>query len=373
MKKKIVFFIYELGSGGAARTIVNIVNYLNKDLFEPIIVTLNYEGSYEKYVHPSLRIEKLPAKRLRSAIIPFCEFIKREQPDLIFSTIPNYNTIAIAARILSRTPSKNIVREAAFLGGNFLENVKLFLYGQLYRFSTAVVALSDGVKENIEKRYLVPKEKITTIYNPIDLQFIQKQATEGKLPKEHEQLFQRNRKTIVSAGRFVKEKDQRTLLKAFAKLNKEIPSTLILLGEGELKEDLQALAKTLQVEEYVYFIGFQKNPYIYFRKADVFALSSTTEGFGHVLVEALATETLIVSTDCKPGSEEVLQGGKYGFLSPVGDAEKMKDQLIKALSLSQREREQLIKAGKKRAKDFSAERIVKQYEEVFLKALGDDS
>ena len=372
MKKKVVFFIYELGAGGAARTFVNIVNYINKETFEPIIVTLNYSGSYEKYVHEDVRIEKLPAKRLRSAIVPFRDFIKKEQPDIVFSTIPNYNTIAIIARLLSRTKAKTIVREAAFLGGSVSENMKLFFFGQLYRFAHKVIALSNGVKENIVSKYFVPENKISVIYNPIDLVNIQKLAEEDRFPDEHEVIFQQKRKTIVTAGRLVPEKDQKTLIKAFAEVKKRQPVNLIILGEGALIKELQEKARKLQVEEDVHFLGFQENPYKYFKRADVFALSSEAEGFGHVLVEALATETLIVSTNCKPGAEEVLQNGRYGLITPVGDAETMADQLEKALTMSTEEKMRRQQEGLYRAKEFSAETIVRQYERVFLETIGAD-
>src|SRR5699024_2401897 len=96
-----------------------------------------------------IKLVKLNTKRLRSAIFPLAKVIRREQADIVFSTIPNYNTIAILARLFSFTKAKNIVREAAYLGGSLKENVKLFAYGRLYRFASKVIALSNGVKENI--------------------------------------------------------------------------------------------------------------------------------------------------------------------------------------------------------------------------------
>src|SRR5699024_8274017 len=174
---------------------------MDRDLFEPIIVTLNYEGSYEKYLREDLRLVKIERKRLRSAIDSVRDLIKEEPPHIVFSTIPNYNTIAILSRLLSKTKAKSVVREAAYLGGGMKENVKLFLYGRLYRFTSGIVALSKGVKENIVKRYRVSDKKIRVIYNPIDLQEIESQMLKKDLPKEHEALFEGPRKVIVTAGR----------------------------------------------------------------------------------------------------------------------------------------------------------------------------
>src|SRR5699024_7185688 len=140
-----MIFIYRLGGGGAARTILNIVNHLDRDKFEPLLVTLDFTYDYEQYVYKDVKFVKLQTKRLRSSIIPLAKLIRKERPDLIFSTIPTYNTVATLAKLLSFTNTKLIVREAAFLGGNWKENITLKIYGMLYRFADRVIALSNGV------------------------------------------------------------------------------------------------------------------------------------------------------------------------------------------------------------------------------------
>lgn len=368
-RKKILFFIYQLGAGGAARTLLNITNHLDQTQFEPVIVTLNYNGSYERYLNDHVKLIKLNTKRLRSAIIPFAKLIRHERPDIVFSTIPNYNVIAILARLLSFTKTKTIVREAAYLGGTFKENTLLIMYGLFYRFANQVIALSNGVKDNLRKRYKVNPNKIHVIYNPVDLQTIHKQMSNGVIDENYRPLIHSQRKIIVTAGRLVKEKDQQTLIRAFAKVNEQIDSELLILGDGELKGELQQLAKNLQVEEHVHFIGFQENPYVYFHHADVFALSSISEGFGHVLVEALATGTLIVSTDCQPGAKEVLRDGEYGMIVEIGNADEMADHIVQTLTLSAEEKSDKIAKGYDRANEFAATNIVKQYEDVFIQAI----
>src|SRR5690625_1484114 len=368
-RKKIIFFIYEMGAGGAARTLLNILNHIDRTIFEPILVTLNYNGSYESYLKSDVKLIKLPTKRLRAGIIPFAKVIRKERPRIVFSTIPIYNTIAIIAKLLSFTKTKNIVREAAYLGGSFSTNVKMLLFGLLYRLSSKVIALSEGVKENIINRYFVKPDKIDVIYNPVDLENIKYQIEHGRIDPSHEALFDTTDKIIVTAGRLVQEKDQRTLLNAFAIVRRNINCKLIILGEGELKDVLIQEAISLGIEEYVHFVGFVRNPYIYFKKADVFALSSINEGFGHVLVEALAAGTPVVSTNCKPGSKEVLLDGVYGAICPVGDAKQMANKLHYILTLNDKERNELINKGKMRAQDIEVGHIVKQYETTFLSVL----
>lgn len=100
-KIKVIFFIYQMGAGGAARTMLNILNNMDRTKFTPVLVTLDYDGSYENYINEDIKFIKLKTKRLRSAILPLAKVIRTEKADIVFSTIPNYNTIAIAARVLS--------------------------------------------------------------------------------------------------------------------------------------------------------------------------------------------------------------------------------------------------------------------------------
>ncbi|MFA1821456.1 glycosyltransferase [Virgibacillus oceani] len=367
MKKiKVIFFIYQMGAGGAARTMLNILNNIDRTKFMPVLVTLNYNGSYESYMNDDIKFIKLNTKRLRSAVFPLAKVIRSENADIVFSTIPNYNTIAILARIFSFTRAKNIVREAAYLGGNFRANMKLRVMGILYKLTGKVIALSNGVKDNIVKRYKVKQEKIRVIYNPVDVNSITEHMENGQIAEEHKYIFQDDAKIIITAGRLVKDKDHETLIEAFAKVQEEINTKLVILGEGELEENLKTQAKTLHLQDKIHFIGFQRNPYVYFKYTDLFVLSSRREGFGHVLTEALATGTPIVSTNCRPGAIEVLAGGEYGILCEMGDADDMAEKIINTLKLESNKTQEIIDKGIRRANEFHARKIVKQYEEVFI-------
>ncbi len=368
-KKKVLFFIYQMGAGGAARTLLNIINNIDRLKFEPILVTLDFNGNYEDKVKSDITFIKLNTKRLRKAIIPLAKVIREEKVDLVFSTIPNYNTIAILANFFSFTRAKNIVREADNLGGNTITNLKLIGYGWLYKLSSQVIALSEGVKENLVKRYKIKPEHVKVIYNPIDLENIRQSIENGSVKKEHFSLFKDDRKTIITAGRLVKQKDQKTLIKAFEKVNQTVNADLVILGEGELDNELKKLAKDLSIHDRVHFIGFQHNPYIFFEKADLFVLTSIHEGFGHVIAEALATGTPVISTNCQSGPKEVLDDGKYGLLTEVGNVEELAGKMLKILSMNEEELLQIQEKGYERAADFDARNIVKQYEDTFMEVI----
>nr|WP_245347604.1 glycosyltransferase [Oceanobacillus polygoni] len=358
-----------MGGGGAARTLLNILNNIDRSKFMPLLVTLDYDGSYEKYLDQDVKFIKLKTKRLRSAIFPLAKVIREEKADIVFSTIPNYNTIAILGNLLSFTGAKNIVREAAFLGGSPAADFKLRLYGLLYKFSSRVIALSNGVKENIVKRYKVKREKVNVIYNPVDIERIRTNVEEGILPQEHKTIFAGSEKVIITAGRLVQDKDQQTLIKAFADVSHRLDVRLVILGEGELEDELKHLAERMNVADKVFFLGFQQNPYVYFAHADVFVLASKREGFGHVLSEALATEIPVVSTKAYPGAGEVLNDGEYGLMCEVGNAEQLAEKIYETLTWTEDRREQVIQKGLERVNTFHAQTIVKQYEDVFMKTL----
>ena len=364
-----MFFIYQMGGGGAARTLLNIINNLDREKFTPLLVTLDFNGDYEEDLKEDVPLIKIKTKRLRKSIFPLGKLIRQEKADIVFSTIPNYNTIAILANLFSFSKAKNIVREADNLGGSFAVNVKLIGYGLLYKLSSQIVSLSEGVKNNLVKRYKIKARDIKVIYNPVDLKSIQLKMDQETINLEHRKLFAGDEKVIITAGRLVKQKDHETLLNAFAQVNQQVKSKLILLGEGPLKNTLMKQAEELNIEQRVFFIGFQTNPYVYFEHADLFVLTSIHEGFCHVVAEALATGTPVVSTDCESGPAEVLDNGKYGQLCRVGDQQEIAEKMVDVLSYDKQQLQKVVKAGCKRAAHFDARSIVKEYEALFLATL----
>lgn len=136
------------------------------------------------------------------------------------------------------------------------------------------------------------------------------------------------------------------------------------MGEGEDRGRLEYLIKELKLENDVSLLGFVENPYAYMQRSDVFVLSSRWEGFGNVLVEAMACGCPVVSTNCPSGPAEILGNGEYGILVPVGDVEKMAKSIIKILT-NKELREELSNKALKRAKEFHVEKAVEKYLQIF--------
>jgi glycosyltransferase involved in cell wall biosynthesis len=185
-----------------------------------------------------------------------------------------------------------------------------------YRLAHALVGVSAGTlaSERIFLGRAIPARN-RVIHNPI----LSKE--DAIVPLRHLGKINEIGKELViaSAGRLSFEKDYATLLHAFARVSLDRACRLVIYGEGSMRKELESLAANLGISHQVRFPGFISNLREALRQADVFVLSSRWEGFGNVLVEALACGCMVVSTDCPSGPREILAGDKYGLLTPVGD------------------------------------------------------
>ena len=198
------------------------------------------------------------------------------------------------------------------------------------------------------------------IYNSID---IVKITTLLNNEVEHT-CFNENIPLITVCGRLTSSKNYPLLLKSFAIIQREIKARLLILGEGEKRKSLEDLVDKLGIQDKVMFLGFQKNPFKYIAKSNIFVLSSSWEGFSIVIVEAMACGVPVISTRCPSGPDEIITDEVNGLLVPVANVDAMAQAILRLLkdeSLSNR----LAEAGKKRAKDFKVEKMVAEYERLF--------
>jgi|AntRauTorckE6833_2_1112554.scaffolds.fasta_scaffold06981_3 glycosyltransferase involved in cell wall biosynthesis len=172
-----------------------------------------------------------------------------------------------------------------------------------------------------------------------------------------ETIMQTGYRNIIGVGRLTDQKNFSLLIDSFADLVKsEINTRLIIFGEGPLRDKLESQIEKLGLRERVTLPGFVDNPYAYMSRADVFVLSSNWEGLPMVLIECLACGTKIVSTNCPSGPAEILEGGKYGTLVPMGDSKQLAKKII--VTLSKNQSRDLLQ---KRASDFNSKAVTKKY------------
>ena len=198
------------------------------------------------------------------------------------------------------------------------------------------------------------------IHNPVVWPDHRTKAAE---PVEHP-WFAQHTPVVLAAGRLINLKDHATLLRAFALVAKARPAQLIIIGEGEERDNLGALAYELGIADLVELPGFRRNPFAWMAKASVFVLSSVYEGSPNVLIQAMACGTPVVSTDCPSGPREILQDGTLGTLVPVGDHSAMAEAILNAID-DPTESTRLMS----RADEYSAESSIRRYVDVIAEAL----
>lgn len=304
-----------------------------------------------------------PPKVVRG-LPPLARYLRSACPDALLSTLPVNNLVALWAASRAGVPTRVVVREATHessdLPGEEGPFMRLFpeLAHRWYPHASAVVTVSDGVADDLVQFVGIERERLTTIYNPVDLARI---AAESQLAPDEPWLAPGGPPTLVAAGRLVPQKDFVTLLHALARVRRERPVRLVVLGRGPLRERLAELADELGIGEALRMPGVVANPFAYFARAAAFVLSSAWEGLPNVVLEALACGCPVVATDCPSGPREILADGRHGRLVPVADPAALAAAILATLDAPP-ERTAL----RARAADFALERSADRYLEALL-------
>jgi glycosyltransferase involved in cell wall biosynthesis len=262
--------------------------------------------------------------RWRSFVPGLARYLVQRRPNAMLSAKTLGNLAAILARRRAGVETRLVVSERGHLSESIQRSGKRWkrkwlpdLVHEFYPEADAIVAISNHVGDDLARAARLKRERVTTIHNGL------LRANALDLPPADHPWFAEPTPVILAAGRLEKQKDFPTLVRAFAKLRARRPARLMIIGEGDGRARLEQLAATLGVRDDLALPGFQPNPFAFMKAADLLVMSSTHEGFGNVLVEALAAGCPVVSTDCPAGPAEILDGGRYGRLVPVGDADAM--------------------------------------------------
>jgi len=230
-----------------------------------------------------------------------------------------------------------------------------YLSSVITRVAGATIAVSGDIRDQLTRSFRASTRKICVVHNPVDLEWIDSQA-EREPP-----AFLRGRKYILAVGRLMPQKGFATLIRAFVQFQGRVPHDLVILGEGPLRGSLESLVVNYDLSDRVLLPGYLDNPFPVYRNADLFALSSQSEGFGNVLVEALALNTPVVATDCPGGPREILKYGRYGTLVPMGDQEALADAMFRELYAPKK------RTGlRERAASFAVVKVAAEYLDVAM-------
>lgn len=363
------------GSGGAEMHGVRLINYLDRGRFQPRLLTCRGGGNYEKILASDIPKRALAPDWVRSslgsslaAIRPLRRDWAKDPPDVVLSFLPATHVIATrAVRGLRNRPAlvlgvqNNVDQEKATR-----TRLRRMLFpgepDRSYTMADAIVALSHGVGENFRKHYPELGRCLSVIHNiGCEADAAERSKEPLPFPKPKDAYL------LVACGRLEPQKDYPTMLEAVARIRADKPVELWILGRGKLESRLKREVTRLGIAERVRFLGFQANPFAFMAAADVFVLSSAWEGFGNVIVEAMASGAPVVATDCPFGPAEILENGRYGKLVPTRDPQRLAEE-IGALLQDCAARAELSLRGRDRARDFLPEVIVPRFEEVLLSA-----
>ncbi|WAL58387.1 glycosyltransferase [Thermocoleostomius sinensis] len=296
-------------------------------------------------------------------VIKLSQYLKEVRPDILLAN-NDYVGVANLAKSISNSPTKlvhgvhiNVSQYFSKLSG-IRATIRPFLLKHSYCKADGIIAVSQGVAKDLAQLINIPTEKIQVIYNPVVTPDLLLKANESL---EHLWFAPSEPPVILGAGRLFHQKDFVTLIKAFAKVRQKQNCRLIIIGEwSPYKFELDTLINELNLGDDVDFPGYVHNPYAYMAHASLFVMSSKYEGFGNVLVEAMAVGTPVVSTDCESGPAEILDQGRYGKLVPVGDSDALASAILKTIEHSID-----AKILQERAQKFSQEKIARQYLDYF--------
>lgn len=363
---KIAFFIPSLRGGGAERVFVLLANNFVNQGVEVDMVLINKRGKYLNNLDEKINIIGLNCPKLWTSVRSFIKYLRNSSPSAVVSSMPLANTIAVTAQKLSSYSGPVILthHNTQDMFNGYVEKLshKLFVpwVQWSYKIADKIICVSNGVANSVN-RIVNDKSKIEVVYNPINVNSIIKRSN---FPVEG---FDKSKKNIVAVGRLVEQKDFETLIKTIPILKEKLDANLTILGEGKRRHVLEKLISELEVKDSVYLKGFVENPFKYLSASDVFVLSSKHEGFGNVIVEAMACETQVVSTDCPSGPSEILEKGRYGKLVPVGDSKAMANAILNTLENPIVSKKKLVN----RARDFSTSKIAENYLDVIQSSINE--
>ena len=323
--QRLAILTSSLGGGGAQRSMVKLAGGIADRGYGIDLVLGHADGHYASEVHPSVRIVDLRARKMVLSIPSFARYLRHERPRAVLSSLNHVNIVGLWARRLSRVSTRMVVSERNTLsmakhGSWWRQRLRPHLIGRFYRWADAIVAVSEGVSEDLSSATGLSPESIAVIPNPIITPNVRRMAEESL---DHPWLSDGEPPVVLAVGRLAPQKDFGTLIAAFAEARGTTGARLLILGDGPERTILETLARGRGLQAEVAMPGWVDNPYPFLRHAALFALSSRWEGLPGVLIEALFCGVPIVATDCPSGPREILEGGRHGRLVPVGDVDAL--------------------------------------------------
>ena len=365
--KSIAIILPNLYGGGAERLHVHLANKWIQAGYEVTFVLQKAEGDLLPLLDSRVHVVDLGAPRIRGSILRLRAHLKVVKYDVILSSLWPLTVSSVMSWVLAGRPGKLFLSNHINLTAatQALPKVRGEIYyirasfWLTYWLATGIIAVSEGVKRDVCALASLSDDDVVVIYNPtatgVDIDDLP-HAIQNNLWGEDSGF------RVLSVGTLKYQKGHDVLIRAFALVVQELNAKLIILGEGGFRQSLEELIEELGLKERVILLGFRRDPYPWFKSADLFVLASRWEGFGNVIVEALECGVPVVSTDCPSGPAEILDNGRFGVLVPVENHIVLAAEIRKSL-MKCHDRQVL----RKRASEFSVDAISEKYLAYFNK------
>jgi glycosyltransferase involved in cell wall biosynthesis len=341
---------------------VNLAAGFSERGFKSDLVLASAEGSYLASVPSCVRIVDLKASTVGRSLFPLAAYLRRERPAVLLAALNHANLVAMAA---ARTPwaRTRIVISIHCTIARWRQdatNVRVraipWLLGFLHPLADAIVAVSEGVADDVARAIHIPRKRFDVIYNPVITPGLLWSASQRPA---HPWFEDATRPVVLGVGRLTAQKNFPALVDAFALLGRQHRARLVIIGEGEERAAIEAHVRRHGLESRVALPGFVDNPYACMARAAVFTLSSNFEGLPTALIESLAVGTPVVSTDCPSGPREILRSGALGHLVPMGDVAALSAAIASALTAER------VPPPWEELRRFMPDVVLDQYQKVF--------
>jgi len=360
--KSLAILMPNLQGGGVERMSLDLARVFKQQGCDVTFVLMEAKGDLLEEVAQEFTVVGLKTPRIRDGFKPLRTWLKYNRPDSLLACIWPVTVLAIlASRGLGIKVSVSDHNPLSIQYSDWGKKTKFILRQSIkwiYPMADRRIGVSTGVARDIEGLGDLTENSVDVIYNPVRSIMPSSKAH----LKEAEALWHKDKgKRLISVGSFKRQKNQALLIKAVSVLSKDRNVQLLILGDGDLRPELEALIKDCGVEDRVFLPGFVADPLPFYRSADLFVLSSDYEGFGNVIIEALACGLPIVSTDCPSGPAEILMNGSYGHLVPIKNLQAMVSALDNALNATIDSARQVA-----RSEDFSSEKVAENYMKILF-------
>lgn len=365
---KVCFVLPSLADGGAERVAVTVLNALDATTIERILYLFSGEGVYRDQIASDVRVVVGRRTGRLARLLDLSRFLRLERPDVVMPFL-SYFTAAVATKLSGSgarvvfnqgTPTTSFLDDPDFtwrVGGwrrLFASATRIF-----FARADAVVVTSEGVAADLSRHYDVPRSRIRVLHNPVDIGAVSRAASDdGAVDVTGE-----GNPLVVAAGRLAAVKNYPLLLEALTQLKDRFPIHAWILGDGAERARLERLAADAGLGDRIRFLGFQQNPWRFIARGDVFVLTSRYEGFGNVLIEAMACGVPVVATR-SAGAEEIVTDGVNGLLVDH-QPEAVAGAITRILSDAGL-RQRLVSQALKDVERYAIDRVAGRYTDLFL-------